>query len=401
VSRQEPVPSRERRANRNGGAAFWRFTEPGLGPDAFAGELDAAVEEWLSERVFGPGRYALSTRRRAYYVAKPLLPARFKVSLRGRLQSKTPAGGLQWPIEDRLVKMRERQAAEALASVGASEGTCVDLWPMGRSAAFVVTHDVETREGLERALDLADIDARHGFVSAFNLVAERYEVDPGVRRELVARGHEVGVHGLKHDGFLFWNRRVFDRRAARINRRLREWQAVGFRSPLTHRNPEWMQALDVEYDSSFFDTDPFEPMPGGTGSLWPYHCGRFVELPYTLPQDSTLFNFMKETGPRIWLEKLEYVIGRHGMALVNVRPDYVFASRSLAAYEQLLSAAQARDCWNALPRDVARWWGARASGAPGGSPLAAAWRAGLSTVRVMTESGRAGQSAIEIRPVRT
>ena len=31
-----------------------------------------------------------------------------------------------------------------------------------------------------------------------------------------------------------------------------------------------MQALEIEYDLSFFDTDPCEPIPGGTMSIWPF-----------------------------------------------------------------------------------------------------------------------------------
>ena len=100
---------------------------------------------------------------------------------------------------------------------------------------------------------------------------------------------------------------LFDKRVPGMNRRLRQWGAVGFRSPMTHRDPSWMQGLEVEWDSSFFDTDPFEPMPGGVMSIWPFVMGRFVELPYTLPQDHTLIETLGETGPRIWMKKLDYV----------------------------------------------------------------------------------------------
>ena len=41
------------------------------------------------------------------------------------------------------------------------------------------------------------------------------------------------------------------------------WEAVGFRSPATHRDWELMPLLGVDYDSSSPDTDPFEPKSGG------------------------------------------------------------------------------------------------------------------------------------------
>src|SRR5216684_7624082 len=142
---------------------------------------------------------------------------------------------------------------------------------------------------------------------------ERYRVDRGLMEDLRARGFEIGVHGLKHDGRDFESLDQFMRRATRMNEFIDDFAAAGFRSPLTHRNPEWMQALGIEYDGSFFDTDPYEPMAGGTMSIWPFQMGHFVELPYTLAQDYTVTDVLGETTPRMWLEKVEFVQAHHGM----------------------------------------------------------------------------------------
>jgi hypothetical protein len=205
------------------------------------------------------------------------------------------------------------------------------------------------------------MDAKYGFRSSFNFVPERYNVDEGLLNELRARGFEVGVHGLKHDGKLFASFSEFMRRAQRINRYLEAYGAVGFRAPLTHRNPVWMQALEVEYDLSFFDTDPHEPIAGGTMSIWPFMIGRFVELPYTLVQDYTLTAILAEPTPRVWLEKVAFIREHYGMALLNAHPDYLVSPVTTRVYENFLAAMRDRaDFWHALPRDVARWWRARA-----------------------------------------
>jgi hypothetical protein len=131
---------------------------------------------------------------------------------------------------------------------------------------------------------------------------------------------------------------------------------------MTHRNPEWMQALEIEYDLSFFDTDPYEPMPGGTMSIWPFMMGRFVELPYTLAQDHTLMVTRAERTPRLWLEKVEFIRRHHGLALLNAHPDYLRAPRHFAIYDAFLkSMSERNDYWHALPREAARWWRARAA----------------------------------------
>jgi hypothetical protein len=130
-----------------------------------------------------------------------------------------------------------------------------------------------------------------------------------------------------------------------------------------------MQSLEIEYDSSFFDTDPYETMPGGTMSIWPFSIGHFVELPYTLPQDSTLFITLGETSIAIWKRKLDWIAENHGMALVNVHPDYIDfedkgeKSRSgggkypLRFYLEFLDYLKSKgNYWHALPHEVARWW---------------------------------------------
>ena len=52
-----------------------------------------------------------------------------------------------------------------------------------------------------------------------------------------------------------------------------------------------MPRLGFEYDSSYTDTDPYEPQPGGCCSYLPYFNESLVELPITLPQDHTVFSF--------------------------------------------------------------------------------------------------------------
>ena len=126
---------------------------------------------------------------------------------------------------------------------------------------------------------------------------------------------------------------------------------------MVHRNLEWLQALDVEYDASCFDADPYQAMPGGVGGVWPFIAGRFVELPYTLPQDHTLFIALKERDGRIWQRKLKYLVQMRTMALLITHPDYLDSELRIDAYRQLLlKAREMHGMWHALPKEVAAWW---------------------------------------------
>ena len=321
----------------------------------------------LGEGQFGARHWDLSSTRRLYYQLRFLVPQQLRPVLRRLVRGQQKAPSLGWPVEDRYVRFLYG-LLEGLREKGASVEPA-PFWPMNARFAFVLTHDVETVRGQAFARTLADVDDQYGFRSSFNLVPEPYRVDTELRTELRERGFEVGVHGLKHDGRLFSSRAEFERRAHAINQYLKEWGAVGFRSPFTHRNPEWMQSLEIEYDSSFFDTDPFETIPGGTMSIWPFFCGRFVELPYTLMQDHTLFEVFGHT-PQPWLDKVDFIAKWGGMALLNVHPDYMRDPAHLAVYKPFLERMSERIrragqqgstyCWHALPRDVARWWRKRA-----------------------------------------
>jgi hypothetical protein len=46
----------------------------------------------------------------------------------------------------------------------------------------------------------------------------------------------------------------------------------------------------------------------------------YVELPYPLPQDFTLFTVMREKDIDIWKKKLDWIVEKGGMALLITHP---------------------------------------------------------------------------------
>jgi len=325
--------------------------------------IESILGQTLGEGQFGPHHWELGRSQRAYYALKPFLPRRLTRRMKRAYGNHRPdSRHLGWPVETRYVDFQFALMQNLLQILSRSSLPFIGFWPGGCPYAFVLTHDIETADGQSFARSVADLDASFGFRSSFNFVPERYRVDRGLMEDLRARGFEIGVHGLKHDGRDFESLDQFMRRATRMNEFIDDFAAAGFRSPLTHRNPEWMQALGIEYDGSFFDTDPYEPMAGGTMSIWPFQLGRFVELPYTLAQDYTVTDVLGETTPRLWLEKVEFVQAHHGMALLNTHPDYLRKPHTRRVYSEFLAAMRERaDFHHGLPRDIARWWRARAT----------------------------------------
>ncbi|HJT82487.1 MAG TPA: DUF354 domain-containing protein, partial [Chthoniobacterales bacterium] len=316
-------------------------------------------------------------RNKVYYRVKPFLPQRIRMMMRRSVAA--------W--------LRERNRHRWPICEGSQQPpTGWSGWPNGAQFALVLTHDVETGAGLSKCRDLMELEAGLGLRSSFNFVPEgSYRTPTELREEFSTLGFEIGVHDLNHDGRLFNSRRDFARKAAHINHYLHEWGAVGFRSAFMLHNLEWLHDLDISYDASTFDIDPFEPQPQGRNTIFPFwvpyqrgataerHSTRrgYIELPYTLTQDSTLFLLLGERTPDLWFRKLDWIAKHGGMALLDTHPDYMCFDGNVRVgqfpadlYRQFLQYAIDRyggAFWNPLPKDAAAF--ARAALEPQPPPV--------------------------------
>jgi hypothetical protein len=295
---------------------------------------------------------------KAYYQIKPLVPRRVQLAMRRALaRMKLKSHSDVWPID-------EKAAAQPADWKG---------WPDGKRFAFLITHDIDTSIGQENCRALAELERDMGFIGSYNFVPERYHVREDLRDYLTGNGLEVGVHGLNHDGKYYNSLKIFQGRSRKINRYLKDWGSVGFRSPSMLHNLDWIRALDIKYDSSTFDNDPFEPQPDGVGTIFPFWVPSgnggegYVEIPYTLPQDFTLFVLLRQKNIDIWKRKLDWIVSKGGMALMVVHPNYINLTKRrsgneeypLKYYSDLLR--HVRDSYegeyfHVLPKDMALYW---------------------------------------------
>jgi peptidoglycan/xylan/chitin deacetylase (PgdA/CDA1 family) len=293
----------------------------------------------------------------AYYLFKPLIMRRIQIYLRRFVaERKQKTVGHLWPIDERAGKKPDNWPG----------------WPDGKKFAFVMTHDVERQDGVGNCLKLMEIDKNYGFRSSFNFVPHGYNIPRDLRKRLTDEGFEIGVHGLNHVGNMFRTREVFERQSVQINKILKEWGSAGFRAPSMYHNLEWIRDLDIEYDSSTFDTDPFEPQPDGVGTIFPFSMNGtysqpgYIELPYTLPQDFLLFIILRRKDIEIWKKKLDWIAEKGGMANLIVHPDYInfcdskgsFEKYPVRYYTDFLDYIKYRyegQYWQSLPRDLSRY----------------------------------------------
>jgi peptidoglycan/xylan/chitin deacetylase (PgdA/CDA1 family) len=340
----------------------WRSTE---GATILPFDPDEQVANLRSERYLDlvesrmPSPTGLA--RRIYYAVRPALPRAAQLAVRRaftRVQAR--ATFPRWPVEPALHDLVSLVLQRVADAVG-QPVPYIASWPRGKSWALVLTHDVETAAGRDAIDMVRAVEEAAGYRSSWNLVPERYRVPDALVERLQAAGCEVGVHGLRHDGRDLESLRTLESRLPEMRRWARRWRAVGFRSPATHRVWEWMPRLGFVYDSSYPDTDPYEPMAGGCCCWIPFFNREMVELPITLAQDHTMFVILRR-DESLWRQKAEFLRARGGMALALVHPDYMRQDGRLAAYSRLLG--EFRDdatAWKALPCEVAEWWRRRAA----------------------------------------
>lgn len=326
--------------------------------------LASAYETLVMERLVARDASALPAWALAvFYRLRRAIPRRVQLALRRALIERHGVPDFpKWPYDESVRDL----LGELIAILAAP--TCEIrfrwFWPGRARAALALTHDVESAAGLRNALRVADMEAARGLVSSFNVVKSWYRIDHGVLRELEARGFEIGVHGVRHDRSLFSSRGEFEAQLPLLREAAEDFGAVGFRSPATYRVDDWLADLPFEYDCTVPLSDPYEPQPGGCCSPWPYFIGDTVELPWTLTQDHTLFTLLRHRDIELWLGQVERLRDAAGLIqpLSHPDPGYLDEPQNARLYQAFLDRmAEQTDFWNALPRDIARWWRQRDS----------------------------------------
>jgi hypothetical protein len=299
--------------------------------------------------------------RDSYYGIRPILPPWVrrhfqKLYFRGWRDIKFP----KWPIDDTLDRLY-RDIMGRLIRARGEEIPFIWFWPDSHLSCCILTHDVEHQPGLQFSLELLRIDQEYGFRSSFQLVPEqRYDVPLSLLEKIRSADFEVNVHDINHDGHLFRDYEEFQRRAKRINQYAKEWGAKGFRAGSMYRNLDWIKELNFDYDMSCPTAAHLEPQRGGCCSIMPFSVGAKIELPLTMTQDYTLYYIMGSYSTELWERELETLIQSNGLIAFNIHPDYVVPSHARRVYVQLLRLLhpliESKRVWQALPRDVARWW---------------------------------------------
>ena len=300
--------------------------------------------------------------RSMYYAVRPALGT----SVRRHLQrlyfrgwDKIPFP--RWPVDTTVESIFEQLLALSMRSREVTKVPFIWFWPDGSPTCTMVTHDVETSAGLDFCSQLMNLNDSFKIKGSFQVIPEkRYPVSQSALENMQARGFEVNVHDLNHDGHLYSDHDEFTRRVARINGYGKAFGAEGFRAGALYRNLDWYGELDFAYDMSVPSAGHLEPQAGGCCTVMPYFVGELLEIPVTATQDYSLFHILQQYSIALWKSEIETLMRAHGLISFIAHPDYLIEERARSCYTELLDhLAELRSqslVWITLPKQLNNWW---------------------------------------------
>jgi peptidoglycan/xylan/chitin deacetylase (PgdA/CDA1 family) len=233
-------------------------------------------------------------------------------------------------------------------------------WPDGRRAALLLTHDVDTAAGAARIGSVAELSRALGVRATFFVCSHHYPLDTDALARLEQAGFEIASHGYDHDNRLAFRpeaerRQRLDAIAARFRPRI---ALAGFRSPSLLRTPELFASLAGRFawDSSIPDVDLENG--GGCGTVLPFRIADLVEIPVTLPMESSLL--YRGERPAVvferWTEKLAWIrdVGGVAVAVLHTEPTLGGHPELLRLYADWVAKAPP-DVWITTPSELLRW----------------------------------------------
>jgi hypothetical protein len=307
-------------------------------------------------------RDGIALRNLYYSWLRPLLPGSLRKYLqRVALSDWKKIAFPRWPVDATVERLLERLLVFSMRAQGIERLPFIWFWPDGATSCVIMTHDVDHVAGRDFCAQVMDLDDAAGIKASFQIVPEgRYPLSEGFLDEIRARGFEVNIHDLNHDGLLFGSREEFLRRAARINEYGMRYGALGFRSGGLYRNQAWYAALEFSYDMSVPSVAHLDPQRGGCCTVMPFFIENVLELPLTTIQDYALFYVLNDYSTDLWKRQADAIAARHGLGSFLVHPEHLIERRARGTYQALLdhlvAMRETRNAWIALPREVDRWW---------------------------------------------
>jgi peptidoglycan/xylan/chitin deacetylase (PgdA/CDA1 family) len=309
----------------------------GLSDPAFSAEAAAAADH-LRMRAAFLVHPPLSGRLPIHYHRIPVPVRKLVAAALGRWQRLKTASWARfpgWPVD---------LSADFVADLAGAPGITFQ-----GQTPLLLTHDIDSPEGLSNLVEMfLPIEEAAGVRSANYIVPCAWPPDPALLDDVLARGHEIGIHGYDHA-----NRTPFaethERRQRIADGRAfgNRYGAIGYRAPSLVRTAALLEDLapHYRYDSSIPTSGGPFPVPNnGCASARPWKLGSLWEIPLSMPRDGSL-RFLghspREIG-RMWREAADLIANSGGVVVLLNHCEERFSGNPamLDAYRGFIAWAQ-------------------------------------------------------------
>jgi hypothetical protein len=214
----------------------------------------------------------------------------------------------------------------------------------GAQVPLLLTHDVDTAEGLATLPRLLAVEESLGLASLTFVVTHRYAWKREDLAQWAARGHAFGVHDTTHDNRLaYLPPAEVEARIARAQAALGPLDSGAFRAPAFLRSASLYEGIArrVRIDFSTNDAALVWPHPGdGLGSPFPVRYRTLAVVPTTLPRDGELLALGVDRAATLDLcrRKASQLarVGAPAVLLTHPDPTFTDTARRIDAYGELL-----------------------------------------------------------------
>jgi len=215
----------------------------------------------------------------------------------------------------------------------------------GQVAPVILSHDLDTLEGLQNAVHLfLPIEEDVGAVSVNFIVPFGWDIDMTLVEELKGRGHEMGIHGYDHSNLTaYCSGETLHERIKRGKCEFADHTVMGYRAPSLVRTRILLAGLSnfYRYDSSVPTSGGPFPVPNnGCATARPFRIEGIWELPLTMPRDGSLLflGYSPEKILSIWKKCALEIALSGGLIFLLTHCEKRFSGRSdmLDIYERFL-----------------------------------------------------------------
>jgi peptidoglycan/xylan/chitin deacetylase (PgdA/CDA1 family) len=195
--------------------------------------------------------------------------------------------------------------------------------PPAEPAPVVLTHDIDSPEGLRNLVDyFLPAEEAVGARSTNYIVPCGWAVDEGLAQAIIGRGHDIGIHGYDHSNLTpFANDGERRRRLDAARPFATKYRAVGYRAPSLLRTRALLGDLAgrYRYDSSIPTSGGPFPVPNnGCASARPWAIGGILELPLSMPRDGSLrfLGYSPDEIAALWIDCADLVARSRGVVIL-------------------------------------------------------------------------------------